>query len=375
MGQKYIYFSGTVLGSYRAQNMIKSSSDLGCDMCHISPRFFLFDCKIGHLRPILKAAAHIIFFPIKLYLISRSHYLILLPMNFSWACMLDVFIARIFQKQIMVDFYISMFDTLVNDRGMVNSQSATGKILFFKDRFLLQSATKVFFLNQAESDYYTSIVNITLPAEKICIIPLCIDPKNTISSKFSLGTKNRMTICWWGTYIPLHGLDKIIEAIGLLKDEPIELILIGDSDINAEPFRHLIRQLGLEDKIEIRNDLRFSDGTLGPFLENNCDLALGNFGDSVKAKTVLVNKVVDALAMGLACLTFKTKGAAEFLEDGKDIFFSEATPVAIANKIKTIFNNKKSIDTVGIGALQTYHHHFSQDAFRTRLHGALNQLR
>jgi len=371
MEQKYIYFSGTVLGSYRAQNLIKSSADLGYDICHISPRFLLYDFGNSHLRLLFKAMAHIIFFPIKLYLIARSRYLILLPMNFSWASIIDIVIARIFQKHVIVDFYISMFDTVVNDRGIVNSQSPRGKILFFKDRFLMQWATKVFFLNNAECEYYTSIANITLPSEKICIIPLCIDHKNTISSKFSLGTKNKMTICWWGTYIPLHGIDKIIEAIGLLENEPIELLLIGDSDAKAEPFRALVRKLGLEHKIEIRNDLRFSDGTLGPFLENNCDLALGNFGDSVKAKTVLVNKVVDSLAMGLACLTFKTKGASEFLEDGRDIFFSEATSVDIANKIKTIFNNKKLINSVGIGAMKTYHNHFSQDVFKTRLNTAL----
>ena len=68
--------------------------------------------------------------------------------------------------------------------------------------------------------------------------------------------------------------------------------LFGNSDEKGEEFNELIKNLKLEDLVEIDNTKHFSDNSLTDFLIENCDLAFGNFGDSQKARTVMVNKVV-----------------------------------------------------------------------------------
>jgi len=36
-------------------------------------------------------------------------------------------------------------------------------------------------------------------------------------------------ICWWGTFIPLHGLDKILQAMKILKEHELQFTCIVDN--------------------------------------------------------------------------------------------------------------------------------------------------
>jgi len=72
-----------------------------------------------------------------------------------------------------------------------------------------------------------------------------------------------LKICWWGTFIPLHGLDKILQAMKILKEHELQFTALYCVD--NPHFLHLCRKIqldNLEQHVVLRKDLSFPDGSL-----------------------------------------------------------------------------------------------------------------
>lgn len=368
MNNTRVYLSGNIYGSYRAQNIIKVLSD-----CNISFRTFSgYGMANNTSMMLVRKASGIIWqlllLPLRVIAIAKCSHLFLLPMNFSLVICFEIFLARLFKKKVIVDYYISNFDSQVNDRKLVKQGSLMARWLLCKDRYILKSAAKVIFLNNAESSFYQKIAGINIPTSKIAILPLCIDYRKEMFAKNrQREDKSHFNVCWWGTYIPLHGLGKIIDAFTIIEDSSIKLHIFGNSDVASVPYQDKVDSLGLQERVFIRNNVTFSNGMLGDFLINECDLALGNFGDSEKAKTVLVNKIVDALSLSVPCLTQQTMASVEFLTDNESIKYCQATPADIASAIIDLKRNPLLLDNIRLHAMSRYLDVFSPEIFRERI--------
>lgn len=361
-----IYFSGSVLGSYRAQNIIKTIGDAGVAFSYAPIAYLLPRVENKTLRRCIALFLVILTAPFRLIHISLSSHVFVLPMNTTLISIADVLIGKLLRKKVIVDYYISEYDTQVNDRKTVSKDSLWGKLSLFKDRCLLKMADIVVFLNQAESVYYQRVAGINLNAEKTRILPLCIDYKRELFIK-KRQDKKFFNVCWWGTYIPLHGLENLIKAFSHVRNENARLYLFGNSDAKAAPYIALINSLGLNDKISVNNEYSFANGKLAPFLMNNCDLAIGNFGSSEKAKTVLVNKLVDALSLGIPCLTMQTSASNELFSKNQGLIIVAPTPEDIAHKIDECSYDVAALKKIGESGRDKYLDMFSPDSFKLKL--------
>jgi glycosyltransferase involved in cell wall biosynthesis len=208
------------------------------------------------------------------------------------------------RKPIWLDAYISFYETQVHDRKLHQPGSAEAQALLVAERAIISGCERLIFLNRAESDYYLGIWDIKIPPEKISYVPLAA-PFRPQARLPNLGQNSRLTFAWWGRLgNPLHGLDVLLEAFALLPGRNFRLVVAADgSPRDLEDLRSRVLALGLSEVVELRSDLNFNNGTLLSFLVTETDVALGVFGATAKARTVNVNKVVDALSLGLPCLT------------------------------------------------------------------------
>jgi len=365
---KKVYLSGAIGGSYRSQNIIKVLADAGIPFLLLPISFHIPSFLPRFLRRLVGYSTLTLTLPLRILFIFNSTHIIVLPMNWSAVVYLELLFAKLFGKEIIVDYYISTYDTMVNDRKATAVNSFAAKKLLFKDSLLLKFATKIIFLNRAESVYYQNIARYQAKQDKVIIIPLVCDFKKEKFELMGLSgnieNNQNFNICWWGTYIPLHGLENIIEAFEFLKHKKIILYIFGDSDLKSKPYVDLIKKLGIESNVKINNEYSFSNGKLAPFLIRNCHLALGNFGQSEKAKTVLVNKLVDSLALGLPCLTIETKATKELLNEGHGVIYTSTTPSEIAQKILDLSVNRLYLTEVGENGFKVYLNKFSPDKFK-----------
>ena len=83
--------------------------------------------------------------------------------------------------------------------------------------------------------------------------------------------------------------------------------------------------------------MSFFDGKLPEYLIDNCDLALGIFGETLKAERAIPNKVVEALSMGIPTLTRHSPALNEFFDIELDLWTCEPSPDAIADAILKIY--------------------------------------
>ncbi|MCH9739333.1 MAG: glycosyltransferase, partial [Epsilonproteobacteria bacterium] len=280
-----------------------------------------------------------------------------------------ILVAKLFRKRIVIDFYISIYDTQVLDRKLIQREFQIKK-LFYIEKIILTLANEVIFLNNAEKEYYCSLLNVD--QKRVHIVPLCIEPH-----KFKEENKNTIpTICWWGSYSPLHGIDNIIEAINLLKKKnfKVKLYIFGDSERNAREYVEKIKKLDLSKEIEVINSYTFKNGKLEEFLISKCDLALGSFGDSDKAKTVLINKLIESTSMKIPVLTMRTKALKEFFSCKDDIFITESSnPQEIAEGIQLIFNNSHKINNYTENAYKVYINNFSPRIFEQKIERVISE--
>jgi glycosyltransferase involved in cell wall biosynthesis len=369
--KKRIYIAGDAYGSYRARALLEylaSSPKYGYfyhDRMFFTPKNNSLFCRVFF------KGVRIIDNIIKLPYLMVSDIVYILPMASLYG--IERLIIRLFKKDTIGEFYISMFDTFINDRKTVDAKSYRAKVLLKADQNFMDICDQVVFLNASERAYYLKLIDRQSAVDKTTLIPLATDHKDKACLPYANSQTEILTLCWWGTFIPLHGLEKIIETAKFLKERNLnfKLYLFGTSEEKSLPYKKKIFDMGLEKFVFIDNEKTFADKSLDRFLVTHCDIAFGNFGDSEKAKTVMVNKVVESASLGLPVISQKTLALAEYFKDNESIYFCESEPEKIVQKIIELSKNREHMMSIANSASRLYDARFSKDAY---LHDIVNIL-
>jgi len=329
---------GNFAVKYRGSFLIKYLEEKKVSFRHYDTKKFLkkagksFFYKI--YRKLYNYFVQIFTFLTELSLILWADVVYILPMNND--SILRLRLIKLFNKKLVVDFYVSEYDTYVNDRKTVAAGSKKAKKLKNLDALAMRLGDKVLFLNRKEKAYYTKIVGIEKTIND-SIVPLAIPERPFAQLPWVHQKTKKPTICWWGSFLNLHGLETMIDGVELLykKGFHASFHFFGIPNQKEAHYRGLIKEKGLSNYISLRTDLNFENGLID-FLTQNCDLALGQFGTNTKASNVLVNKIVDAAAMQLPVLTRSNPAVKEFFDE-TSIYLTEPTPEKFASKLESIF--------------------------------------
>lgn len=251
-----------------------------------------------------------------------------------------VITADMLRKKVIYEFYISFYDTSVLDRKTVAANTKTAK-QFSKLDLWGHTRWMTIYLNRCEAERYRALNGLGRD-NNVKIIPLSIGSRPFAELKYY---RNKDSLCfnmvWWGTYIPLHGLEKIIEATKILvrRCKNIHLYILGNNEELSKEYQIIVeKEEGLSSFITISNEMSFSNGRLLPFLLQNCDMAFGAFGDSEKAKTVILNKAIEAVAMKIPVLTQYSEAFEEYFPPSTTMFYSSNKPQQMAERIEEIMD-------------------------------------
>lgn len=375
---KNIYIIGRCKGNYRTQNLIKFLLDQHYSVCFNSLEGSWSKSSPGYNKALVKVlnkTQNLVSNLFKTYFIAKAD-LVILPAQCN-EYQRELSIAKRFKKKIITDYYISFYDSRVLDRKTYKPDSSKAREMLEFDRNCISKSDLVLFLNSTEARRYLDLVHLEFDKEKHKIVPLVVEEKADCKLPYYRQESKEshvLIICWWGAYIPLHGLEKILEAAQILKEAgnlDFHFYLFGSDQKKSLPYREMVEGLNISDRVSIENSYTFSNGKLGPFLEENCDLVLGNFGDSEKAKNVLVNKLIDGVAMGAPVLTGESVAPHEFFSE-QEIFYSKNAPDQIADKILEISRETPAeIQQRVTRAKAIYRNNFSVEAFEKKISALL----
>ena len=131
-------------------------------------------------------------------------------------------------KEVVVDFFISIYDTLVDDRKKFKSNSMIAKILHRIDSMTLKRANIVVCDTEAHGTYFEEEFGIE--KEKISVLYLEADRKyyHPMVVERPKKWENKFLVLYFGSILPVQGVEIILKAIELLKEEKnIHFLMIG----------------------------------------------------------------------------------------------------------------------------------------------------
>ena len=250
----------------------------------------------------------------------------------------DIFLAKFLnlfrRKPVIFDAFLSLYDTSVIDRGVVPSGSFKAGLLRLIDTWACRVADAVLLDTQAHIDYFVS--EFHLPPEKFFAVPVgsalpvipskegiqtnglildsCFRRNDDLRSRITDTAHEYFTVLYFGSYIPLHGVDVILKAARILQDNSppfpqgerkreIAFTLVGAGQLLPE-MKQLASDLGLK-------NVNFVDRFVGEEELTRyilkADICLGIFGQTDKALRVIPCKVYNCLAMGKPLITARTE--------------------------------------------------------------------
>lgn len=289
--------------------------------CHTTKKGFFRKCSdlIRQYRKLKKEVDEVlVLFP--------GHHL----MPLAWI------LTRLPHKKLSFDAFISVYDTLVADRKLVAKWSPKAWFYWFVDFVSCHLASEVLIDTKTHREYF--IKKFILHPNRVRVVYLeaitdIFHPK-TLSSKFS-DLSSKFEIFFYGSFIPLQGIDVILRAAKIMESDPsLHFTILGGGQTEPEMKK-------LSGALELKNV------TFKPFAPmeelpdhiNNADLCLGIFGISEKTQRVIPHKVLDYLACGKKVLTARTPGILEKYEDDERVILCNAGDAEdLAEKILECFN-------------------------------------
>ena len=167
----------------------------------------------------------------------------------------------------------------------------------------------------------------------------------------------KIKILFYGSFIPLHGIDIILNAFSLMEKNNIkfEANIIGKGQMYSE-MKKLYDNLNLKQVSmngEVINENQLSD------MIREHDIVLGIFGESEKAKSVIPNKVYQSTACRKCTVTMNASVLNEFYENN-DLVTCSNTPESLANTLIELINNPDKIDQISKNGYEKFIHIYNQ---------------
>ena len=137
------------------------------------------------------------------------------------------------QKMVIIDFFISMYDTCVNDRSYFGEKSLPARILHRIDKKVLENCHHVIVDTAADGRYFSE--ELQAPFERMEVLYLEADTgiydKDRYSSDRDPDHDRGFRVLYFGSILPLQGVEVILEAQRILRDRnDIRFTMIGPVD-------------------------------------------------------------------------------------------------------------------------------------------------
>lgn len=349
------------LGTYdkqrpRNRNIISGFKENNIDVveCHYSPWGEIEDKGTlrGPFRRLLILVRFLIAYPYLAfrYLLTGTHDAVIV----GYLGHLDMFLARplasLRRKHVIFDAFISLYDTVVNDRKLSRPDGFIGRLCFFIDKTACRMADIVLLDTNAHIEYFVKTFNI--PGEKFRRVFVGADESQfyPISQCHPPSASQPFRVLFYGQFIPLHGIEYIVRAAKLLEQDSVEFTIIGKGQ-EYNKIRKLSDDLGIK-------NIRWIDWVESHKLVhyiNEADVVLGIFGDSEKARRVIPNKAFQTIACKRPLITGDSPAARELFQDGENVLLCQmGNPDAIAASILRLRDNEDFRLKVAINGYNTF---------------------
>jgi glycosyltransferase involved in cell wall biosynthesis len=250
---------------------------------------------------------------------------------------------------LVYDIFIPLYNTVVEDRGIVAKYSAKARCLYAFEASCCKQAK----INLIDTNRHGAYISSEFGVDPDTVVRVFVGStlkRGEMDAGIS-AQKNKFGIVFVGTYIPLHGVETILKAAERLLAEPdIEFTLVGSGQLKEEMASYASdRQL---------HNVKFVDWVepecLSDFMRK-FDVALGVFGATEKALRVIPTKVFDICAVGLPFITSDSEAIREVFEHEVNCYLvPPGDALALAKAIEALKSGAEFRGKLARGTAEIY---------------------
>lgn len=218
-------------------------------------------------------------------------------------------LARLRRLPVVWDQFISLYDTVIDDRRMAAPGHPLAALLYAWEWLACRAADKILIDTEAHAGYIRR--RFRLARDRVTSVLVGAEPEAFRPGEINAAARgDPLRVLFYGQFIPLHGIETIVRAAQRASDRDIRWTLIGRG----------------QEEERIRSILA---GDWPPSLEwikwveyeelvdhiHRADVCLGIFGATDKAARVIPNKVFQILQAGRPLITRDSPAIRELLSD------------------------------------------------------------
>lgn len=161
----------------------------------------------------------------KLLFTSTSKYDVVF-IGFTPQLILPIFRFKFRKNFVIEDFFISLYDTCCLDRKYFNPKGIIGRFIHYLDAKTLSLGDMIMTDTHTHLEYFVKEFNVT--TEKIYTLYLEVKISPSLKKDKSLVSTDKYRVLYFGSILPLQGVEIIFESMRLLQYDPrVHFIFIG----------------------------------------------------------------------------------------------------------------------------------------------------
>lgn len=228
------------------------------------------------------------------------------------------FLYVIKREKLIIDFFISVYDTMVDDRKKIKPNSHLAKVVHQIDKLTIKRSQYAVCDTKAHRDYFIDEFNEE--CSKFLVIYIVADTsiyKPSINRPCK-NTNDKLEVLYFGSILPLQGIDVVLEATVLLRDKDISFTIIGPIDgklhVNKKEYTNVkfISWLTQE-------DLAYKIGQADLCLAGHFNGEIGKADRTIAGKTYIYQAMNKPIILGKSSANrelFKQNEMTMFVERG-----------------------------------------------------------
>lgn len=238
-------------------------------------------------------------------------------------------------KPIVLDAYVSTYDTLCEDRRRFRPRSPMGRLARWLDRRSCQVATRVITDTQAHTHYFRETFGVL--ESKLTAVYVGCDEALFYPRDEMPADQQHFEVFYYGSFLPLHGTEVIVQAAALLRDRPEIYFTLGGDGLRRAAVQRMIADLSLTN-VGLVGWIPLEQ--LPKYIARASVCLGGHFSTVPKAARVISTKTFQFVAMRKPTIVADNPATRELFTPGEHVYaVPMGDPAALAEAIETLADN------------------------------------
>ena len=271
-----------------------------------------------------------------------------------------------------------VFDALMSPSAALREENKVGlmgqllaPLLHGLEHSILRHADLILTDTQQHVAFYSK--KFGLHQCKLLALPVgAMETSATIDLASEPAADAPFSVLFYGSMLPLHGIDVIIAAAAKLANLPIRFNFVGGSERQAKRLHGLCSTHGVTHYTHRR---WVPLGDLVSTEIPHADVCLGGpFGGTPQARRVVTSKTSQALALGKATVIGAIDEDIGWIDKDNCLLVPQANPDALAAALRWAFIHRSALPQLGARGQLLYQQNLSVQTITQRLCPALRAL-